>query len=108
MIVKNLTVLVGSLLSLSLWTTAAIPGFAQSNETSNQNSYQIGTVVGKTGDILSVKLEDGTRFSGTAPDSLKSHRIGRTGINVLVDEQDGKYTIVDVAQPEWLGQLNRQ
>lgn len=73
----------------------------------NLSNYLLGTVVGQTGDIFSVKLEDGTLFSGTHPKRYLYLRANKIGANVLVEKDDGNYRIVDFARPYWINKLQQ-
>ncbi|MCU0532374.1 MAG: hypothetical protein MUD14_00480 [Hydrococcus sp. Prado102] len=135
MLVKKLKVFVGSLLSVSLFTVSAVPVLAQLKSDRQQNvttngtnsllsqlrghdtyqgepqlefsDYQLGTVVGQFGNILSVKLEDGTIFNSRIPKPYFYRRTNNTGANVLVIEEDGNYKIVDFAHPRWIRKLEQ-
>jgi hypothetical protein len=68
------------------------------------SDYQIGTVAGKSGEVISVRMPDGTVFDAKAPDFYP--RIGYTGVDVLVVEEEGEYKVVDLAHPMWISKLN--
>ncbi|WP_139253795.1 hypothetical protein [Hydrococcus rivularis] len=133
MLLKNLKVLIRALPLLSLGailsapvladpTTQQIPTFDRTHHLLSQlrghdtykgesqlefSDYLFGTVVGQTGDILSVKLEDGRLFSGTHPNRYLYRRVNKVGADVLVEEEDGEYRIVDFAHPNWIGELEQ-
>lgn len=65
--------------------------------------YQVGTVVGKAGEITSVRLEDGTIFQSPMPSVMGN----QTGFDVLVVEEDGEYEIVGSAHPMWITELEQ-
>lgn len=57
-------------------------------------NYLLGTVVGDVGDIKFVVLPDGTHFHGAGA--------GYPGGNVLVEEIDGNYYIVEDSHSRWI------
>lgn len=69
------------------------------------SDFQVGTIRSIVGDIAFVSLEDGTQFRQMGFDSRG--RV-RPGSQVLVQQQDGKYQIVDVAHPYWIGKLEAE
>ncbi len=62
------------------------------------DDYQIGTIKGRAGDIISVVAEDGTVLEGLTPSFFK-------GSNVLIGERDGKKVVLDFAHPPWIETL---
>jgi hypothetical protein len=69
------------------------------------SDFQVGTIVSIVGDIAFVSLEDGTQFRQMGFDSRG--RV-RPGSQVLVEEKDGEYQVVDVAHPYWIGKLEAE
>jgi hypothetical protein len=61
------------------------------------DGYMLGRVVGKAGNILFVKLSDGTYFNDVGE--------GYPGNDVLVEEVDGRYHIVGKAHAPWISTL---
>lgn len=61
------------------------------------NGYMLGRVVAKVGNILFVKLPDGSHFQDTGS--------ARPGNDVLVEEVDGKYYVVQTAHSAWISHL---
>jgi GTPase SAR1 family protein len=61
------------------------------------NNYQLGKVVGIAGNIKFILLPDGTYFSAAGA--------GYPGGNVLVEEIDEEYRIVDVSHAAWITHL---
>lgn len=61
------------------------------------NGYMLGRVVGKAGKILFVKLPDGTYFNDVGE--------GYPGVDVLVEQVNGRYKIAGIAHSGWISIL---
>ena len=78
-------------------------------EQMSPTEYKTGRVVGKTGNILFVVLDDGTYFRTDGYSSIgegKAIMVPYPGDDVLVGESDGSYYVVQGTHPMWISRLD--
>jgi hypothetical protein len=67
--------------------------------------YSLGRVVGKSGNMMSIKAEDGTVFQARNYENYYTNYIN-PGSDVLIGkDEDGGYHIVKAAESEWISYL---
>lgn len=67
--------------------------------------YSLGRVVGKSGNMMSIKADDGTVFEARNYENYYTNYIN-PGSDVLISkDEDGKYYVVKAAEAEWISYL---
>ena len=69
------------------------------------SDYKIGTVKGQAGNVISVLLDDGTKFTTRIPSFYSvgnSIKVVQPGDQVLVVEENGIYRVAGPVHPSWL------
>ena len=67
-------------------------------------NYSLGRVVGKSGDIIFIRVEDGTTFRANG--YVRPYTYINPGSDVLVSKDDnGKYYLVSASKSEWISRL---
>lgn len=66
-------------------------------EQMSASEYKVGRVVGKSGNILFIVLDDGTYFRAVGS--------ADPGDDVLVMESEGTYSVVEASHPDWISRL---